>query len=122
MLTHIPPRSYVPVNALGSTVGLLGSIPGCIFCPNPYKPVHQGNVGLITRFGRFTRAVDPGLVKVNPLSEKLVQVDVKIQIVGRWPEDDFVFLSPPGSLSLEIACYNVIPNDSADAGAIHRGP
>ena len=46
-----------------------------------YKPVAQGNVGLVTRFGRFARAVDPGLVKINPLSENLVQVDVKIQIV-----------------------------------------
>ncbi|TAQ85390.1 hypothetical protein B7494_g6283 [Chlorociboria aeruginascens] len=40
-----------------------------------------GNVGLVTKFGRFYRAVDPGLVKINPLSERLIQVDVKIQIV-----------------------------------------
>ena len=43
--------------------------------------MNQGNVGLVTKFGRFARAVDPGLVYINPLSEKLVQVDVKIQIV-----------------------------------------
>jgi len=61
----------------------MGAIPCCIFCPNPYKPVSQGNVGLVTKFGRFYRAVDPGLVKINPLSERLIQVDVKIQIVGR---------------------------------------
>jgi len=69
------------VNSLGSCIGTLGAIPCCIVCPNPYKPVNQGNVGLITKFGRFVRAVDPGLVKVNPLSEQLIQVDVKIQIV-----------------------------------------
>ncbi|KAF2083486.1 membrane protease subunit, stomatin/prohibitin like protein [Saccharata proteae CBS 121410] len=69
------------INSLGSCVGTLGAIPCCIVCPNPYKPVAQGNVGLITKFGRFSRAVDPGLVKVNPLSENLIQVDVKIQIV-----------------------------------------
>lgn len=69
------------VNTLGSAIGFLGAIPCCIVCPNPYKPVSQGNVGLITKFGRFSRAVDPGLVKVNPLAEKLIQVDVKIQIV-----------------------------------------
>ena len=39
-------------------------------------------MGLVTKFGKFYRAVDPGLVKINPLSEKLIQVDVKIQIVG----------------------------------------
>jgi hypothetical protein len=70
------------VNNLGSVVGFCGAIPCCVICPNPYKPVGQGNVGLVTRFGRFDRAVDPGLVKINPLSERLIQVDVKIQIVG----------------------------------------
>lgn len=71
------------INTLGSCIGTLGAIPCCLCCPNPYKPVSQGNVGLVTKFGRFARAVDPGLVKVNPLSENLIQVDVKIQIVGK---------------------------------------
>ncbi|KAH0839082.1 hypothetical protein AYO21_04678 [Fonsecaea monophora] len=69
------------ISTLGDCIGCLGAIPCCIICPNPYKPVSQGNVGLVTKFGRFARAVDPGLVKVNPLSERLIQVDVKIQIV-----------------------------------------
>ncbi|KAJ6136858.1 Band 7 protein [Penicillium chrysogenum] len=43
--------------------------------------VDQGEVGLISRFGRFERSVDPGLVKINPLSEHIITVDVKIQIV-----------------------------------------
>jgi erythrocyte band 7 integral membrane protein len=71
------------INTLGSAIGTLGAIPCCLCCPNPYKPVDQGNVGLVTKFGRFARAVDPGLVKINPLSESLTQVDVKIQIVGK---------------------------------------
>jgi regulator of protease activity HflC (stomatin/prohibitin superfamily) len=66
---------------LGGCIGTLGAVPCCLCCPNPYKPVNQGNVGLITKFGRFARAVDPGLVYVNPLSENLTQVDIKIQIV-----------------------------------------
>jgi len=69
------------INSLGTCIGTLGAIPCCLVCPNPYKPVSQGNVGLVTKFGRFARAVDPGLVYVNPLSEQLVQVDIKIQIV-----------------------------------------
>ena len=72
------------VNTLGSCIGTMGAIPCCVICPNPYKPVSQGNVGLVTKFGRFYRAVDPGLVKINPLSERLIQVDVKIQIVGMY--------------------------------------
>ncbi|KAF3942229.1 Stomatin-2 [Dactylella cylindrospora] len=68
------------ISGLGIIVGSLGAIPCCICCPNPYKPVSQGNVGLVTKFGRFSRAEDPGLVRINPLSEKLIMVDVKIQI------------------------------------------
>lgn len=69
------------IHGLGSIIGFLGAIPCCICCPNPFKPVDQGEVGLVSKFGRFERAVDPGLVNVNPLSENLRTVDVKIQIV-----------------------------------------
>jgi erythrocyte band 7 integral membrane protein len=70
------------IEGLGTVIGTCGAIPCCVVCPNPYRPVQQGTVGLITKFGRFARAVDPGLVRVNPLSEKLVAIDVKMQIVG----------------------------------------
>jgi erythrocyte band 7 integral membrane protein len=70
------------VNGLGSCAGTLGAIPCCFCCPNPYKSIPQGQVGLITRFGEFQRSCDPGLQKVNPFSEKLRLVDIKIQIQG----------------------------------------
>lgn len=103
------------INTLGSAIGTLGAIPCCICCPNPYKPVEQGNVGLVTKFGRFARAVDPGLVKINPLSESLVQVDVKIQIV-EVPKQvcmtkgklSFRFFRSPSGLSLFT---NAIPDN-----------
>jgi len=69
------------IDVFGTIIGTMGAVPCCICCPNPYKNVSQGNVGLVTKFGKFYKAVDPGLVKVNPLSERLLQVDVKIQIV-----------------------------------------
>ncbi|KAF2670793.1 stomatin family protein [Microthyrium microscopicum] len=69
------------INGLGSIIGTCGAIPCCVVCPNPYRPVQQGAVGLITKFGRFSRAVDPGLIKINPLSEKVIMIDVKMQIV-----------------------------------------
>ncbi|EGU13424.1 putative Stomatin-like protein [Rhodotorula toruloides ATCC 204091] len=43
--------------------------------------VRQGHVGLVTRFGQFYRAVDPGLVKINPFSERMNTVNVQIQVV-----------------------------------------
>ncbi|OJJ36537.1 hypothetical protein ASPWEDRAFT_411430 [Aspergillus wentii DTO 134E9] len=69
------------IHGLGECIGFCGAIPCCFCCPNPFKPVAQGEVGLVSKFGRFERSVDPGLVKVNPLSEELRTVDVKIQIV-----------------------------------------
>lgn len=46
------------VHGLGECLGCLGAIPCCFCCPNPFKPVAQGEVGLITRFGRFVNPHD----------------------------------------------------------------
>ncbi|KAG8900868.1 hypothetical protein FRB99_005727 [Tulasnella sp. 403] len=73
------------INALGSCIGFCGAFP-CMPCPNPYRSKScTGSVGLVSRFGQFYRAVDPGLVNVNVCSESLRIVDVKIQIatIGR---------------------------------------
>jgi len=69
------------INGLGAVIGTMGAFPCCICCPNPFKRVQQGHVGLVTKFGKFYKAVDPGLVKINPLSESLKSVDVMVQIV-----------------------------------------
>ncbi|CAG8714103.1 22250_t:CDS:10 [Cetraspora pellucida] len=55
------------MNTLGNICGFFGS-------------VMQGNVGLISRFGKFYKIVDPGLTKVNVMTEKLFPVDMRIQI------------------------------------------
>ncbi|KAI9225181.1 MAG: hypothetical protein DHS80DRAFT_33962 [Piptocephalis tieghemiana] len=68
------------MNCFGSIAGFFGAIPCCMCCPNPYQRVNQGSVGLVARFGRFYKAVDPGLVRINPFSERLTRIDVKIQI------------------------------------------
>jgi len=69
------------IHSLGGFCGTLGSIPCCVCCPNPYKQVYEGQTGLILKFGKYHRAVDPGLCYVNPLSEKMQQVDIKITVV-----------------------------------------
>ncbi|KAK3843009.1 MAG: stomatin-like protein [Linnemannia gamsii] len=68
------------MNCAGEIIGGMGSVPCCICCPNPYKSVSQGFVGLISRFGKFYKIVDPGLTKINPMTEKLIKVDIKIQL------------------------------------------
>jgi erythrocyte band 7 integral membrane protein len=69
------------INGIGSCIGSMGAIPCCVCCPNPFKSVNQGEVGLVTRFGQFYKSVDPGLVRINPLSEKLHYVEVRIQVL-----------------------------------------
>jgi erythrocyte band 7 integral membrane protein len=50
-----------------------------------WSPRFPGSVGLVSRFGQFYKAVDPGLAQVNVCTESLRVVDVKIQIspIGR---------------------------------------
>ncbi|KAI8808163.1 hypothetical protein BJ742DRAFT_678381 [Cladochytrium replicatum] len=66
------------MSSLGACLGTLGSIPGCVCFPNPFKTVNQGNVGLIQRWGQYYRTVDPGLYWINPCTEKIQRVDIKI--------------------------------------------
>ncbi|KAJ2690572.1 hypothetical protein IWW39_000666 [Coemansia spiralis] len=78
-----PGNTYERVmSALGSFIGCLGQIPGCFCCPNPFKEVPQGRIALVSRFGRYYKTSDPGLVSVNPLTESLLYVDTKIQIAS----------------------------------------
>jgi erythrocyte band 7 integral membrane protein len=69
------------MHSIGEVMGFLGSIPCVCCCPNPYKEVKQGYVGLVSRYGEYYKTVDPGLVKVNPISEELTRVDIKMQVL-----------------------------------------
>ncbi|KAF8936807.1 hypothetical protein BGZ58_003724 [Dissophora ornata] len=68
------------VNAFGSCIGAMGMIPCCICCPNPYKTIEQGTIGLVTRFGRYYKTVDPGLIRLNPYTEAVYKIDMRVQI------------------------------------------
>ncbi|KAJ2877696.1 hypothetical protein FB639_003651 [Coemansia asiatica] len=70
------------MTGLGKFFGAFGQIPGCFCCCNPYKQVPQGNIALVSRFGRYYKTADPGLVNVNPMTETLRYVDTKIQITA----------------------------------------
>ncbi|PWY97118.1 hypothetical protein BCV70DRAFT_145844, partial [Testicularia cyperi] len=68
------------MNGIGAVAGFFGQLPFCFCCPNPYKEVQQGSVGLVSRFGQFFRSEDPGLVRINPCSESLKIVNVMITV------------------------------------------
>ncbi|KAI9333404.1 hypothetical protein BDR26DRAFT_868286 [Obelidium mucronatum] len=56
------------MNTLGGFCGFFGII------------VEQGSVGLISRYGRYYKSVDPGLWKINVITEEIRRADIKIQI------------------------------------------
>ncbi|KAI9321808.1 hypothetical protein BX666DRAFT_1851213, partial [Dichotomocladium elegans] len=78
---------------LGDVLGFFGSIPCCCIFPNPYQRIEQGNVGLISRFGKCYKIVDPGLVQINPNTESITRVDMKIQITQIPQQEDNVSIA-----------------------------
>ncbi|KAI9333401.1 hypothetical protein BDR26DRAFT_823474, partial [Obelidium mucronatum] len=67
-------------NGCGGFCGFIGMFP-CMCCfPNPFQTVEQGSVGLVTRFGRYYKSVDPGLVQINVYTERLQRVEIKVNI------------------------------------------
>lgn len=104
------------INCLGAVAGGIGQFP-CCPCPNPFKEVRQGSVGLVSRFGQFYKSVDPGLVQINPCSESLRIVDVKIQLTT-VPQQR-VTTKDNVSLEIDSVLYWHVSNPYRAAFGIH---
>lgn len=100
------------VDGFGNFFGTLGMIPCCFCCPNPYKSVDQGSVGLVTKFGELYKAVDPGLVKINIFSEKLHKVSVKIKII-EIPQQNCMTKDNVNVALTSVLYYNVVEPQKA---------
>ncbi|KNE67395.1 hypothetical protein AMAG_11861 [Allomyces macrogynus ATCC 38327] len=70
----------IMMTAIGGVFGFFGSIPCCFCFPNPYRVVEQGNVGLISRFGKCIKQTDPGLQQINVMTDSIMTVDIKLKI------------------------------------------
>lgn len=55
-------------------------MPLCCCCGNPYSTVPQGYAGIMTKFGKAYRVVDPGLYFVNKMTEEMHMIDIKVRI------------------------------------------
>ncbi|CEI94063.1 hypothetical protein RMCBS344292_08286 [Rhizopus microsporus] len=91
------------MTCIGNTIGFFGAFPCVCCCPNPYEEVRQGNVGLVQKFGKFYKCVDPGLVKVNPVTEEIKRIDITIQVT-EIPKQD-VITKDNVSISIESVLY-----------------
>lgn len=69
------------MRSLGCIFGYCGLACCCGMCCYPYQTVDKGQRGLITEFGRLIRNVGDGLHYVNPITEKIVKVSEKIQMI-----------------------------------------
>lgn len=72
----------------GKFLNFLGDLGISILMPltcgaicNPYHQVPQGFDGIVLRFGRVERVVEQGLQRVNPVSESLKLVDVRMKTI-----------------------------------------
>ncbi|KAI9184406.1 hypothetical protein H9P43_003459 [Blastocladiella emersonii ATCC 22665] len=71
---------------MGDVIGFFGSIPCCFLCPTPYRIIDEASVGLISRYGKCIKMVDPGLHQINPVTDVLRSVDIRMQVVPIPPQ------------------------------------
>jgi regulator of protease activity HflC (stomatin/prohibitin superfamily) len=58
-----------------------------VYAASALRVVRQYEKGLVERFGRFSRLIDPGLNFIIPFIDKVVKVDMREQVVDVPPQD-----------------------------------
>jgi len=53
----------------------------CCFCKSPYHIVQEGNVGVVQKFGKFSKLYAPGLYYINPCTETMTFVDKREKVL-----------------------------------------
>jgi len=64
------------LSCYGEMCGFLGTI-CCCMCP-PYVKIEQGTVGIVKRYGKFVRTVNPGLNRYIPFVETITPIDTRL--------------------------------------------
>lgn len=78
----------------------------------PYKYVDKGSRGIIQEFGKVKRQVGDGIHYVNPITEKLTDVNMKIQVIDL--ERQNVMTSDKLSINIDsVVYYQIINADDA---------
>ena len=90
-----------------SFIKLCGTIPQigcCLLAPfgkGPVVVVPTGYIGLLTEFGRLVEKVPPGLSTINPCSQKITLVDLRVKILDIPPQP----LLTKDNVTLDIDAY-----------------
>lgn len=85
---------------------------GCLFlggcCCYPYNSVEVGTKGIVQEYGRVIREVDEGMHYVNPLTEQLRYVNMKVQVIDLGKQN--VMTSDKLSITIDSVVYYKITN------------
>lgn len=69
------------ITCCGLCSGFLKNWVCCICCDSPYKIVQEGTVGVVQKFGKYSKLYAPGLYYINPCTETMVSVDKRERIM-----------------------------------------
>ena len=80
----------------------------CIPPANIHRYILSYIVGIVEQFGRFTRMLQPGFNYINPCSESVVEVDMRMRVgtVGR----QIVMTKDNIQLTMEASVYYRVIN------------
>lgn len=88
-------ENYTPEDSATVYAGCLktcGFLPKCLcfVCATckcgPVRQIEQGRIGILTEFGRIVAKLGPGLHSFNPLTQKIIKVDMRVQSVMIPPQ------------------------------------
>jgi hypothetical protein len=58
----------------------------CCCCINPIVQISTAKVGVHQSFGRYVQILKPGIHIVNPVSENVIEIDMKTSVFGLAPQ------------------------------------
>ncbi|EGR26930.1 spfh domain band 7 family protein [Ichthyophthirius multifiliis] len=69
---------------LGDFCGFFRTWIPCLFCcclDYPYQQIQQSSNGILSRFGKYVKTLNAGLHYVNPCTDTLQSIDMRLQVI-----------------------------------------
>ncbi|AYV84933.1 MAG: stomatin family protein/prohibitin-family membrane protease subunit [Satyrvirus sp.] len=80
----------------------------CMPCCYPYQTVDLGYIGIIQEFGRVKKQVPDGMHYVNPITEKMFPVSMKVEVIDLGKQN--VMTSEKLSITIDSVVYCQVIN------------
>lgn len=75
----------------------------CCCCTSPIYQIETAKVGVHQSFGRYLQMLRPGIHLINPVSESVIEVDMKTSVFGMAPQQ--VITKDNVSMQIETVVY-----------------